>query len=103
MAAGGEGVRLSEMQRAVDAQLHGIYWPPLANLARLAEEVGEVSREVNRRWGAKASKPGEPEGDLALELADVLYAVIALANTAGVDLEEAFARALAKAARRRTP
>jgi NTP pyrophosphatase (non-canonical NTP hydrolase) len=38
----------------------------------------------------------EPETDLALELADILFVVIAIANEQKIDLETAFARVLEK-------
>ena len=72
------------------------YWPPLANLARLVEEVGELARIINHRYGTKPKKPGEDEQELAEELADVLFVVIAMANEQGIDLEEAFEGVLEK-------
>ncbi len=90
---------LEEAQRAVDswiAQFREGYWPPLANLARLVEEVGEVARELNDRYGPKKKKAGEAAGDLALELGDVLFVLLALANEQRIDMEQAFAAVLAK-------
>jgi NTP pyrophosphatase (non-canonical NTP hydrolase) len=92
-------VKISEAQQAVDAwigQFDEGYWPPLSNLARLIEEVGELARELNHRYGHKPRKPDEPDQDLALELGDVLFVVIAIANEQKIDLEEAFARVLEK-------
>jgi len=92
-------VKISEAQGAVDAyigQFEAGYWPPLTNLARLVEEVGELARELNHRFGHKTKKPGEPEQDLALELADIMFVIIAIANEQKIDLEEAFARVLEK-------
>ena len=65
-------------------------------LARLTEEVGEVAREVNHRFGQKPKRPEEPEGDLAMELADVLFVTICLANSQGIDLDQAFDRMMQK-------
>ena len=73
-----------------------IVWPPLTNLARLIEEVGELARELNHRYGHKPKKADEPEQDLALELADILFVLVAIANEQGIDLEEAFQRVLHK-------
>lgn len=72
------------------------YWPPLANLARLTEEVGELARELNHRFGPKQKKATEAEADLALEMADVLFVLLVMANERGIDLEDALERTLAK-------
>ncbi len=90
---------LAEAQGAVDAwigQFREGYWPPLANLARLVEEVGELARELNHRYGPKTKKPGEPEQDLALELGDILFVLLALANEQKIDMTSAFQGVLAK-------
>ena len=72
------------------------YFPPLVNLARLTEEVGELAREINHRYGPKTKKHDEPEGDIALELGDILFVVVVLANQMNIDLSEAARRTLAK-------
>ena len=90
---------LREAQQTVDrwiGQYREGYFPPLTNLARLTEEVGEVAREINHRFGEKTKKKEEPEGSLALELADVLFVVICLANSQGIDLDQAFAAMMEK-------
>ena len=92
-------MKISDAQQAVDAyigQFEAGYWPPLTNLARLMEEVGELARELNHRFGHKTKKPGEPEQDLALELADIMFVLIAIANEQKIDLEAAFLRVLEK-------
>src|SRR5690606_26561183 len=76
-------MKISDAQKAVDTyigQFEAGYWPPLTNLARLVEEVGELARELNHRFGHKTKKPGEPEQDIALELADIMFVLIAIAN-----------------------
>lgn len=93
------GWSLREAQRAVDAwigQFQEGYWSPLANLARLIEEVGELSRELNHRFGEKKKRPDEEERDLALELGDVLWVLICIANSVGIDLDDALRQTLAK-------
>ncbi len=72
------------------------YWPPLHNLARLMEEVGELARELNHLYGSKPKKPEEPDQDLALELADVLFVLLVIANEQGIDLDESLTRVLEK-------
>jgi len=90
---------LREIQQQVDAyigQFREGYFPPLVNLARLTEEVGELAREINHTYGPKTKKPDEPEGDIALELGDILFVVVVLANQMNIDLSEATRRTLAK-------
>lgn len=72
------------------------YFPPLVNVARLAEEVGELAREVNHRFGPKKKKPDEAPGSIPMELADILFVVICLANSQRIDLDDAFAQMMAK-------
>lgn len=94
---------LTEAQQRVDAWVSRFeegYFHPLTNLARLSEEVGELAREINHRFGEKTKKPEEPEGDLAMELADILFVVICIANREGIDLQQAFERMLEKVERR---
>ena len=72
------------------------YFSPLTNLARLSEEVGELAREINHRFGQKTKRPGENDGDLAMELADIVFVVICLANSQGIDLDVAFSAMMDK-------
>lgn len=92
-----------EAQTAVDrwvSQYKEGYFSPLTNLARLSEEVGELAREINHRFGEKPKKASEAEGDLAMELGDILFVVVCLANSQGIDLDEAFAAVMQKVATR---
>jgi NTP pyrophosphatase (non-canonical NTP hydrolase) len=89
----------TEAQRRVDAWISGFeegYFHPLTNLARLTEEVGELAREVNHRFGQKTKKQDEPDGDLAMEMADILFVLICMANREGIDLQAAFDRMMEK-------
>ena len=72
------------------------YWPPLHNLARLMEEVGELARELNHLYGSKPKRPEEPDQELAIELADVLFVLLVIANEQKIDLDEALGRVLEK-------
>jgi NTP pyrophosphatase (non-canonical NTP hydrolase) len=92
-------VSLSESQRRVHEWISKYeegYFHPLTNLARLTEEVGELAREINHRFGQKTKKKDEPEGDLAMEMADILFVLICIANREGIDLETAFERMMEK-------
>jgi NTP pyrophosphatase (non-canonical NTP hydrolase) len=90
---------LRDAQHRVDAwisQFEEGYFDPLTNMARLAEEVGELAREVNHRFGQKTKKRDEPAGDLAMEMADILFVLICMANREGIDLQKAFERMMEK-------
>lgn len=96
-------MELREAQDRVDewiSEFEEGYWPPLVNLARLMEEVGELARELNHRFGEKTKKPEEPEQDLAMELADVLFVLLVMANQQDIDLDRALERVLEKYRRR---
>jgi NTP pyrophosphatase (non-canonical NTP hydrolase) len=84
------GRTLGQFQTEIDTwirQVGGGYWSPHANLARIAEEVGELGRIVNHLYGPKPKKESEAEQDLGEELADIVFAVICLANSQDIDLE----------------
>jgi len=94
---------LRECQVRVDgwiSQFEEGYFHPLTNLCRLSEEVGELAREVNHRFGQKTKKKDEADGDLGLEMADILFVLICMANREGIDLQEAFDRMMVKVERR---
>ncbi|WP_081841092.1 nucleotide pyrophosphohydrolase [Alicyclobacillus macrosporangiidus] len=81
------------MQEEVDAYIRQFkegYFTPMTLVVRLAEELGELAREVNHLHGEKPKKPDEPEGSIALELGDLLFVITCLANRLGIDLEQAF-------------
>ena len=90
---------LREAQTRVDrwiSQYEEGYFHPLTNMTRLAEEVGELAREVNHRFGQKTKKKDEVDGDMGMERADILFVLICMANREGIDLEEAFERMMGK-------
>ena len=62
----------------------------------LTEEVGELARIMARRYGDQSEKPTDRDANLADEMADVLWVLVALANQTGVDLTEAFHQNMAK-------
>lgn len=89
----------SDAQQRVDAwisQFEEGYFHPLTNLARLTEEVGELAREINHRYGQKTKKAEEPEGDVGMEMADILFVIICMANREGINLDDAFERMMRK-------
>lgn len=87
------------MQQEVDkwiGQFEEGYWHPLSMLARLIEEVGELSREINHHYGQKTKKPEEAEGSIPLELGDILFIILCYANSLEIDLEQAFKEVMLK-------
>lgn len=90
---------MSEFQADVDAwiqQVGGGYWSPHANLARIAEEVGELARILNHQYGPKPKKADEPPQELGEELADVIFAIICLANSESIDLGKSLEQVIDK-------
>lgn len=89
---------LKQLQQTVDQWITTVgvrYFSPLTNMAILAEETGEVGRQMARIYGDQSFKEGE-KAQLADELADVVWVVAAIANQSGIDLTEAFKNNLAK-------
>ena len=93
---------LAGAQREVDETIlaQGGYWSPLANLARLFEECGELARAINQADGGKLVKPGEAPAAAREELGDALYVLLVLANSMHLDASEALREAFAKARER---
>jgi NTP pyrophosphatase (non-canonical NTP hydrolase) len=90
---------LAEAQAAVDDWIQQFdigYFPPLAMVARLAEELGELAREVNHRFGPKPKKPTEAEGHLEEELGDLLFVLLSFANALQIDMDAALTAVLTK-------
>jgi NTP pyrophosphatase (non-canonical NTP hydrolase) len=94
-----EELTIKQAQKIVDEWINQFeegYWPPLSMLASLVEEVGELAREINAREKIKKKKETEPEKDIGLEMADILFSLICLANYYGIDLEEKFKKVVEK-------
>ncbi len=89
---------LPAIQVLIDAWIkrRGRYWSPLSQYARLAEEVGELGRELNFRFGDKRRTAKDAPGSLTDELGDVLFIVVLLANDLGIDLLTALSATLRK-------
>lgn len=65
------------------------YWSSLSILARLIEELGEISRILNALDGEKKPKEQLNEERLQEELGDLQFTLICLANKFDIDLQEA--------------
>lgn len=90
---------LADLQREVDeyiSQFKEGYFSPLALMARLTEEVGELAREVNHTYGEKPKKKDEAENSIELELGDILFILNCFANSLQIDLTEAHNKVMHK-------
>lgn len=89
---------IEQLQHIVDRWIAttGVrYFSPLTNMAILAEETGEVGRQMARIYGDQSFKQGEVPA-LADELADLIWVAVAIANQSGIDLSEAIRRNIDK-------
>jgi NTP pyrophosphatase (non-canonical NTP hydrolase) len=83
---------IKQAQTNVDTWIKTVgvkYFSELTNLGILMEEVGELSRLMVRKYGDQSFKGNEIKKELADEMADILWVLIAMANQTGVDLTEA--------------
>jgi NTP pyrophosphatase (non-canonical NTP hydrolase) len=93
------GMTIRQLQTDVDAWIQEVgagYWSPHANLARIAEEVGELARLINHLYGPKPKKSNEAVQELGEEVADIVFALVCLANSQDIDLEESLRHVLDK-------
>lgn len=90
---------IKDLQHEVDqyiSQFKEGYFTPMELMARLTEELGELSREVMHEFGPKKKKASENEGSMADEMGDVLFVLICMANSLDIDLQEAHDRVMEK-------
>jgi NTP pyrophosphatase (non-canonical NTP hydrolase) len=87
-----ENRTVKELQEEVDqyiSQFKEGYFSPLAMMARMTEELGELAREVNHYYGEKPKKSEEKEKAIEEELGDMLFVLICFANSLNIDLQKA--------------
>lgn len=90
---------LASMQEEVDAyigQFKAGYFPPMSQVVRLAEELGELAREVMHTYGEKQKKADEDLSSVEEELTDVFVNLLILANSLGIDLTANFEKNMEK-------
>ena len=90
---------MRKIQKQVDkwvSQYKIGYFKPLEILARLAEEVGELARELNHRYGPKKKKATEDTREIGDEISDIIFALVCLANSLNIDLDKAFKKTMDK-------
>ncbi len=90
---------LHDLQKEVDSYISQYkegYFPPMELLARLTEELGELSREVQHKYGTKKKKSTEVQKELADEMGDFFFVLVCMANAEGIDLQESLESVLNK-------
>jgi len=90
---------LRQAQRIVDVHVtqHGGYWSSLAILAQIIEEIGELAQLINYLYGGEApEEENKAMEELGIELCDMLYAVICLANSENIDLQSSLETMMSK-------
>lgn len=73
-------ISLSEAQKQVDNWIKTIgirYFSELTNMAIFTEEVGELARIMARKYRGQSFKESDKNSNLADEMADVLWVLIA--------------------------
>jgi NTP pyrophosphatase (non-canonical NTP hydrolase) len=83
---------IKDLQKEVDSYISQFkegYFSPLAMMARLTEELGELAREINHYYGEKPKKTDEEQKTIEEELGDLLFVLICLANSLNINLEKA--------------
>ncbi len=90
---------LREVQEEVDkwiSQFKSGYWSQFEIMTRLSEEVGELAREINHKYGQKKKKTAHEGSDIEEEIGDIIFTLACLANKEKIDLDECFKKAMDK-------
>jgi NTP pyrophosphatase (non-canonical NTP hydrolase) len=90
---------IRQLQDAVDEWVKesgGGYWQPSSQMLRIMEETGELARLVNHLHGEKPKKATEAAQELPVEIGDLIFTLICLANSRHVDLQSAMEQVLDK-------
>ena len=94
---------LQDLQKEVDqwvSEFTPSYWKPHEIMVRLMEETGELSREINHRFGPKPKKASEDPMELGDEIADIMFTLVCLANSQRIDLDDAWQKMMDKVTKR---
>ena len=90
---------LVDLQKQVDewiSQYKIGYYPTLAIITQAMEELGELAREVNNRYGPRIKKFPEDSAEIGDEIADLIFALVCLANSHNINLDESWKKKMEK-------
>ncbi|MFX1520023.1 MAG: MazG nucleotide pyrophosphohydrolase domain-containing protein [Promethearchaeota archaeon] len=99
-------MELEELQKIVDEFIKEIggYWEDSIILARCIEELGEIAHVLQLLKGfrpiPKEDSSIDFEAELELEIGDLLFVLISLANKRNINLEETLLSVIEKYRRR---
>lgn len=94
-----EEMTMKQIQQEVDhyiSQFKEGYFSPLAMMARMSEELGELAREINHYYGEKPKKNSEEQKAVDEEMGDLLFVLVCFANSLNIDLTESFNHVMEK-------
>lgn len=91
-------MKISEAQKKAKYLIlhYGDFWSPLSMMARITEEVGELARAMNIKYGGKKSKGEGDGGTIEEELADILFTTLAMSEAQGINLEKVYERKISE-------
>lgn len=92
-------ITMEQLQKRVDDYIGKFeegYFPPFELLARLTEELGELSREVQYAYGHKKKKTTEAKYSIEEELGDFFFMLVCFANAEGIQLDQALLKVIDK-------
>ena len=72
------------------------YFKPLEIIGALTEELGELSKEINNRYGPRTKKSPEDTAEISEEIADVIFNLICMANSHNINLDKAWNKKMDK-------
>ena len=78
-----------QAQVALMAEKYGLGADPMTRFADLTSEVGELGKELVKSSNYGKNEPAANE-KLAMEMGDVLFVLVLLANEMELDLDECF-------------
>src|SRR3989339_894693 len=68
----------------------------LKDIQKQVDELGELSREINNRYGPRIKKSKEDTAEIGEEITDVIFAMICMANSHNIDLDKAWEKKMNK-------